>query len=120
MNTPLPNDGATPEPARDTGPPECMGKYRHYPQRMWSNMEITNQIRCTTCGMTKFDGSDVWTCDHKGDKHVVLVEIPRGNDAPGNHKVLRCWACKEIFQLSEDLPLTEFDKNGAAISGVIR
>lgn len=120
MAEPLKNDGATPEPPRDTGPPECMGKFRHYPQRVWVGKEMSDQVRCTTCGMTKTDGADIWSCDHKGDKYVILVEVPRGSDHPGNRKALRCMACSGILPLHEDLPLTQFDEKGLPISGVVQ
>lgn len=119
MSEPLKNDGATPEPTRDTGPPECMGRYKHYVQRVWAGKEMTDQVRCTTCGMTKIDGSDVWACLHQGDKHVVLVETPRGNDHPGNWRALKCWACGELLGAT-DLPLTLFDEKGVPTEGVVK
>jgi hypothetical protein len=44
------DDGATKTSDENLQKPECMGRYKHYWNWVWSNDEITEQQTCSTCG----------------------------------------------------------------------
>lgn len=50
MTTPLPNDGATPDPETEKGLAECMGRFKHNKQWIWEGSRMTEKAQCSTCG----------------------------------------------------------------------
>lgn len=50
MTDPQKDEGATKDPFKEDPHGKCMGRYKHYFSWVWENGQMTNRVKCNTCG----------------------------------------------------------------------